>query len=235
MTTAGDPRGSSEPSTTIRQAQGREVSSSLAGAIAFLGAYLAVMPVVPALSTGALPLPGSAAAEVAGYLRANPAASLATGLLQGLSVAGLALVVAGPVARMGDAGPGRRRPAVAVGAVAVALMAISAVLSVVLSVVVPSASDGTISALRAASFYSGGVAHVVTLGAFVWLASRPAVWTRAIRVFGVVSAVPAGLSVLSLVFFYASALLPLGRLLCMVWTVSAAVSLSRRRKVLAAA
>lgn len=136
---------------------------------------------------------------------------------------------------MEHGGPGPRGGAATVGKVAVALMAVSAVLSVVLAAVAPSASDVTISAMRTAGFYSGGAGHVVTLGGFVWLASRPVAWTRAIRVFGVVAAVPAVLSLLSLALFYASALLPLGRLLCMLWTVAAAVSVTRRRKVLAAA
>jgi len=47
-----------------------------------------------------------------------------------------------------------------------------------------------------------------------------------------VAGVPAVLSVLSLLWFYASVLLPLGRLLCMTWLVVAAVSLLRGRSEL---
>ena len=43
-----------------------------------------------------------------------------------------------------------------------------------------------------------------------------------------VAAVPAVLSVVSLLWFPASILILLGRLLCMIWTISAAVSVTRR-------
>lgn len=218
----------------------RRVVLPLVGAIVFLGAYLAVDVASAALADGTLPLPGAPAAEVAAYLTANTQASLATGLLQALSVAGLALVVAGPAAavasapRAGGEDHGRRT-AVTVGVVAVVCMLVSAALSVASAIVTPSAGVSTLSAFRDVGFLLGGVGHVVALGVFVWLASRARGWTRPVRVLGAVAAVPAVLSVLSLVAFPANALLPLGRLLCMVWTVSAGVSLARERTVPAAA
>ena len=76
----------------------------------------------------------------------------------------------------------------------------------------------------------GGFLHVMSLGMFVWL-TRTAFPGRGIRILGVVAAVPALLSVASLAWFYASALILLGRLLCMVWTVAAGVALVRRARV----
>ena len=45
-----------------------------------------------------------------------------------------------------------------------------------------------------------------------------------------IAAVPALLAVTSLAWFYASVLILLGRLLCMVWTVAAGVALIRRAR-----
>jgi hypothetical protein len=82
--------------------------------------------------------------------------------------------------------------------------------------------------LRSVNFISGGTAHVATLGLFILLASRT--FSKPVRVFGIVAAVPAIASLVSLVWFNGAALILLGRLLGMVWTIAAAVSLFRRRK-----
>lgn len=240
MNATDNPSRRSEDPSRDRPGGGRRVVVPLVGGIVFLGAYLAVDVASAALADGTLPLPGAPAAEVAAYLAANTQASWATGLLQALAVAGLALVVAGPAAavagapRAGGVDHGRRT-AVTVGVVAVACMLVSAALSVVSAIVASSAGVTTLSTLRDVGFLLGGVGHVVALGFFVWVASRPHGWTRPIRILGAVAAVPAVLSVLSLVAFPANALLPSGRLLCMVWTVSAGVSLARGRTVPAAA
>lgn len=73
---------------------GRRAVLPIVGGIVFLVAYLAVDVASAALATSALPLPGAPASEVAAYLRDNTAAAVATAVLQALSVAGLALVVA---------------------------------------------------------------------------------------------------------------------------------------------
>ena len=69
---------------------------------------------------------------------------------------------------------------------------------------------------------------MLALGIFVVLASRIPGFGKAVRVFAYVAAVPALLSVVSLVWFNGSVFILLGRLLCMTWTVVAAVSVSRR-------
>jgi hypothetical protein len=109
-------------------------------------------------------------------------------------------------------------------------MVVSSVTSFVLAAIAPSASLDTVGVLRSVSFISGGTAHVATLGVFVLIASRT--FSKPVRVFGIVAAVPAIASLVSLVWFNGSVLILLGRLLCMVWTIAAAVSLFRRAKEL---
>ncbi|GAA1659463.1 hypothetical protein GCM10009830_00530 [Glycomyces endophyticus] len=198
-------------------------TAPLLGAIAFLACYLAVDVAAGAVATGTMPLPGDSPDAVYDYLRANTTASILTGVLQGLSVLGLAVVVAGPATRVG----GRRRAAAAIGAVAVAAMLLSAGLSITTGLVAPSASADTVVALLNAGFYAGGAAHVVALGLFVLVLTGGDAWTRPVRVTGRIAGVPAVLSVLSLLWFYASPLLPVGRLLCMVALVVVGASLAR--------
>jgi hypothetical protein len=50
---------------------------------------------------------------------------------------------------------------------------------------------------------------------------------KPVRVLAYVAVVPAVLSLSSLFFFQGAAFILLGRLLCMIWTVSAAVSVTR--------
>ena len=109
-----------------------------------------------------------------------------------------------------------------------ALMMLSSVLGWLLTAVAADASLDTVSALRTANFVTGGTLHVVALGIFVLLASRIPGFGKRIRVFAYVAAVPALVSVVSLVWFNGSVFILLGRLLCMIWIVIAAVSVSRR-------
>lgn len=206
----------------------RKPVSPLLGAIAFLAFYLAVDFASSAVSTGTMPLPGDPADEVYEYFTANTTASILTGGLQTLSVLGLAVVVVGPATRAGRS-VGRRRGAVFAGATAVAAMLVSSGLAVTSGVIAESASVDTVVALRDAAFYSGGVVHVVALGLFVLAVTRIKGWTRPVRVMGWIAGVPAVLSIASLLWFYASPLLPLGRVLSMVCLVVAGVSLVRGR------
>ena len=108
-------------------------------------------------------------------------------------------------------------------------------LSIALVLVAGSASEATVDALRQANFYAGGVVTVVALGVFVLGAAlvlgRRGAIGRGARWFGVVAGALATLSVLSLAIFYATPLLPIGRVLCMVWTIVATVQLVRRARV----
>lgn len=207
----------------------RRPAAPLIGAIAFLVFYLAVDFASSAVSTGSMPLPGDPADEVHAYFSANTTASIVTGVLQALSVLGLALFVAGPATKAGRASAGRRRAAVLIGSVAVVAMLASAAIAIVSGLTAESASVDTVVALRDAAFYTGGVLHVVALGLFVLTVTRAGGWTRPVRVMGWIGGVPAVLSAASLLWFYASPLLPAGRILCMVCLIVAASSLLRGR------
>ncbi|MGW4525444.1 hypothetical protein [Amycolatopsis sp. NPDC004378] len=191
---------------------------AIAGAAVFLLAFLAVMVAGSALGDRSLPLPGAPAADVAAYYTANPAAAVVAAVLQAVSVLGFAVFA--------RALP--RKPALTgVAVVSVLAMLVSSALSVALTLVAGSVSLDAVQALRLGTFYSGGVVTVVTLGIFVFAAARgfagPARW------FGYVAGGLAMLSVLSLAFAYASAFLPVGRVLSMVWTVVAAIVLRPSR------
>jgi hypothetical protein len=109
-------------------------------------------------------------------------------------------------------------------------MVVCTATSWLLAALAPSASLDTVAVLRNVNFISGGTAHVATLGVFILLASRTFGSSRPVRVFGVVAAVPAIASLISLVWFNGAVLILLGRLLGMAWTIAAAVSVTRRRK-----
>jgi hypothetical protein len=210
----------------------RSASDLAAGVLApvgFLGAYLAVSPVSGAVADRPLPLPGSPASEVAAFYAANPLAVGLTAGLQALSVVCLAVFV-------GFLAPALRAAGAAwlprVGYLSVVAMVASSVLSVTLAMIVTSASDAVVLGLRQANFYAGGVVNVVTLGVFVLgsalVLGRERRFGAPTRWFGVVAGGIAVLSVLSLVIYYASIALPVGRVLSMVWTVVAGVVAYRR-------
>src|SRR5918997_975573 len=112
-----------------------------------------------------------------------------------------------------------------VGYLSVAAMVVSSALSATLAMVVTSAGDAVVLALRQANFYAGGVVNVVTLGVFVvgaaLLLGRERLFGAPTRWFGFVAGGIAVLSVLSLAIYYASIALPAGRVLSMVWTIVA--------------
>lgn len=208
-------------------------SRLLSGAAVFLLAYLAVSPVSGALADRGLPLPGAAAEVVAAYYAANPAAAFAGAGLQALSVAGLALFVTAIRPLLRTDSPAVARSLHLLGWVAVAAMVVSSAITCLLAVIAGSVSPQTVETLRMAGFYSGGVVHVVALGGFVLgtaialgrigVAGRPSRW------FGYVIGALAVLSLLSVAIYYASVLLPVGRVASMLWIVVVAILTIRRR------
>ena len=203
----------------------------LIGAIAFLVFYAAVDPVNGLFSSGTLPLPGAPADEVYTYLTTNGTASIMTGALQLLSVAGLAVFVGSAVPRVAGADGTARQIVNVVGWLAVAAMAVSAVLAIILGVGASFLGEDAAVAVRMISFYTGGVVHVVALGVFLFGLSRFTGWTRPMLVMAWIGAVPAVLSIASVFWSPLSVLLPLGRVLVMVALVTAGVSLVRGRSL----
>ncbi len=219
--------------TTIRETSattGAGARILLAAALGFVVLYLSNDFVAPNLASSALPLPDDPVSEVRTWFAENQLAAVTTGILQFLSVSCLAAFVIRLRGIATTAGHGARADnASRWGLAAVVLMMVSSGFAWLLAALAPSASLDTVSALRTANFVAGGTAHVLALGVFVLLASRIPGMTRPIRVLAYVAAVPAVLSLLSLVVFEGAAFILLGRLLCMIWAVSAAVSLARRR------
>jgi hypothetical protein len=212
-----------------RNRSASELAAGVLAPVGFLGAYLAATPVSSAVADRPLPMPNSPAAEVAAYYAANPLAVGLTASLQVVSVACFAVFV-------GFMAPALRAVGAAwlprVGYLSVAAMVVSSALSATLAMVVTSASDAVVLALRQANFYAGGVVNVVTLGVFVvgaaLLLGRERLFGAPTRWFGFVAGGIAVLSVLSLAIYYASIALPVGRVLSMVWTIVAGVVIIRR-------
>lgn len=201
--------------------------SPLIGASIFFLFYLAASPIAGAFSVGELPLPGSSPVAVHDYLAANTTASLVTGILQGISGLGLAVVVAGPLPRV--AGRNLRLIGLIVGWIAVAAILTSAALSIVLGLIADTAGTDVVATVRTFNFSAGGVVHVVALGVFVLAVIAWRGWSTPVRVVAWIAGGLAVLSVLSIFIFYASLFLPLGRLACMIALVIAGLSLVRRR------
>lgn len=199
--------------------------------IGFLGIYLAAGPVSDALADRPMPLPTAPATATAAYLAANPAAVTAQAAMQVLSVACFAVFVTAlaPLLRRGGDRAAARLPLL--GYVSVAAMVLSSLLAVAAALLAGTSQADTVDLLRQASFYCGGVVNVVTLGGFVYgaalLLGRTGRLAKPTRGFGYVAGVLAVASVASVVFYYASILLPVGRVLCMLWTVVAGLRLAR--------
>jgi hypothetical protein len=219
----------SQTPTPARPATGG-LLTTVAAPIGFLGIYLAASPVSDALADRAMPLPTAPATEAAAYFAANPAAVTVLAGMQVLSVACFAVFVAAVTPLLRDGGRGAARLRL-IGYLSVAAMVVSSLLAGAAALVASSTAAETVDLLRQASFYAGGVVNIVTLGGFVYAAS---LWLgsagrlgKPSRGFGYTSGVLAMASVASVVFYYASILLPAGRVLCMVWTVVAGLRLAR--------
>ncbi|NJP93108.1 hypothetical protein HCN51_27285 [Nonomuraea sp. FMUSA5-5] len=192
---------------------------ALIAACGFVAVYLVTDFVTSAVATSAMPLPNSTSAAAQDWFAGNRLAAVLMGACQAVSVLFLAWFA-------GVAGRRRSRPW---GLVAVGLMLLASICAWVLAAVAPTASPGTVEVLRDANFIAGGTAHVVALGVFAFLTSREREFGRPVRILSTVALVVSVLSLSSLFVFEGAALILLGRLLCMVWAISAGVSLSRHR------
>ncbi|MDR3036208.1 MAG: hypothetical protein LBV78_24465 [Kitasatospora sp.] len=200
----------------------------IAAATGFVVFYLTTA-FLPNLAASPLPLPDDPAGQARAWYVGNGSAAGLIGVAQFLSVVCLGVFVGGLVKVSGTA---RQRTAARTarpwGLVAVVLMTLSSVSGWLLTGVAADTSLSTVSALRTANFVTGGTTHVLALGIFVLLASRIPGFGKTVRVLARVAAVPALVSVVSLVWFNGSVFILLGRLLCMIWIVVAAVTVNRR-------
>lgn len=196
------------------------------GAAVFTAGFVGNGLLTGLLASRQLPMPDAPPAEVLDYFATEPAAVAASGIATLVSALGLVVFVRA----VGTIAPPDPRRTVA-GAVAVGAWAASGLLGLLLAVLGPTGADGAVLLARSLNFYTGGVVHVVALGAYVATLAilRPGsrLFGRGVRGFGAVAAVLAMLSIASIVLYPASILLPVGRLLCMAWTITAAVRLTR--------
>lgn len=181
-----------------------------------------------------LPLPDAPAAQFAAYLQASGTANLVVGTLQVLAALSLALFVPSLTAQVRRATEGRTAPAritALAGGLAAAFLLVSAALSLFATLSAGSMDLGTLDLVRELNFRTGGVAHVVSLGVFTVTAVLTTRGTGALprgtRGLGMVAGVVAVLSILSIAVYVASALLPLGRILCMVWAFAVGIALTK--------
>lgn len=223
-----------DSATTTRSARAAQSTRArpgwpvLAAALGFVALYFATDFVTPNLASSALPLPDDPVRQVRDWYAENPLAAVLIGVTQFLSVCALGtFAVLLPRTARSAAQLSSTRRARTWGLVAVALMMLSSSLGWVLTAVAPAASLDVVSVLRTANFVTGGTAHVVALGIFVWLASRTPGFGRPVRGLAAVAVVVAFLSLSSLLWFYGAAFILLGRLLCMLWAICAAVSIIR--------
>ena len=189
----------------------------LTGAVGFVVAFFAATSAINGLASSSLPLPDDPASAVRDWYADNPTAAVVAGLLQLVSVT----LLAGFVRLVGRGW--------AWGYAAVAAMVACVATTWGLAAVAADASLDTVGLLRDLNFALGGTLHVAALGGFVWLAARHPAAGRRLRTLAWVALVPSVASLASLVVLEAAPLILLGRLLCMVWLVSAAVGLSRSR------
>lgn len=197
---------------------------ALVGAIAFPAFYLAMDTVG---GGPPLPMPDAPAAEVYAYVVNNGSSMALTGLVHLLSVAGLFVFILSAMRLLATQADAPRVVwANRAGMLAALALTVSITLSLFSAVAAPTLGAETVNALRTANFLAGGVIHVMCLGVYVRLTSL-AFPGRGLRVFGLIAAVPALLSVLSLAFYYANALILLGRILCMLWILTAGITLFR--------
>lgn len=199
----------------------------------FVAYFIAGLVLGGVLATSPFPMPDAPTAQTAGYYRDNVTALAVGGVFQGLSAIALLVFVrcvaafAGRVTGEKDA---LSRPVLGFGVLAAGFLLVSAVFSGTLVLVAGGGDLSLVDALRDLNFLSGGVAHVVSLGLFVGAASVATSGTKAVPRWvlrlGAVAAVLSILSLVSLVWFPATFLIPLGRLLSFVWCVGVGIVLA---------
>jgi hypothetical protein len=194
--------------------------------IVFPAAFVVSLVAGGALAVGkTLYLPDASAAQLREFYSAN---GLAVGVQSGLqAVAALALLLFGRRLRSF----GR---AVYGGAVAAAgFLALSVMLSLLLTVVAAVASDSVLSALGRAALICGGALHLLGTAVVMQSASagamRSGARTRWVFRYGLMAGPLVGLACASLLWSPLIKLEPLFRLLAIVWIIGVAVAVLRGR------
>jgi hypothetical protein len=200
-----------------------------------LGFFVAGMIISAALG-GRTPNPLGDPDNVLDFYRHHQASALAGGVcLFAASVPLLiyAATVSARLRQLGITAPGATIALVG-GVSASVMLGASALLAWTLAQPTVSADDAVVHALSVLSFLTGGVGHVVPLGLLLAGVSVPALIVkllpRAVAIVGLVIAVIAELSTLSLVFAPLAILLPLARFPALIWLVVAGALLPTTRR-----
>ena len=207
------------------------------GGVLFVALFISGLVLGGALSSAPFPMPGASPQEVARYYDENRTAVLAAGSLQALSSLALLVLSSSVTAFVRRTAGGRGAlPALTTGGglSAAALLLASALLGFVLALAQGGLGLDLVGVLRQMNFLTGGTLHVAALGLFVGAASIAARRTKAlpswISGLGIVAAALAILSLASLLWFPATILIPLGRLLLAIWCIAAGLVLALDRQ-----
>ncbi len=217
----------------MRVSRERKNLRALSGVL-FATFFIASLALGGVLASTPLPMPAAPAVEVARYYNDSRMAVLIASSLQGLSAVSLvvfASCVAAFVRRPTRETGALPHIALGGGILAAAFLLLSAGLSVALVPVAAGENLGLVDTLRELNFLTGGPVHIPLLGLFVGAASISALRTKAlprwIYWIGISAATLSLLSLASLLWFPATLLLPLGRLLAFVWSVAVSLVLVR--------
>ena len=199
------------------------------------GLFVASVAAPVAISGAAYPSPFGPGEELTGYLSAHGDALRLAALLQFAASVPLAVLTASMVARLHALDVRAAGPTIALvgGVLASAATAVSACGQWLLSRTSSTAPPELLRALHDLGFIAGGPWHVVALGlllagvavsaAFSRLLPRP-VWVAGVALAGACE-----LATLAFATTSAAYLLPLGRFGGLIWLVTAAVLLPKRR------
>ena len=217
----------------MKASRERKNLRALSGVL-FAAFFIASLVLGGVLASTSLPMPGAPAAEVARYYNDSRIAVLIASSLQAVSSVSLIVFVA-LVAAFVRRPTGERgvlpQMVLGGGLLAAAFLLLSVCLSVALVPVAAGGNLGLIDTLRELNFLAGGPVHIPLLGLFVGAASiavlRAKALPRWISWIGISAATLSLLSLTSLLWFPATLLLPLGRLLAFVWSVAVSLVLVR--------
>lgn len=206
----------------------------LLGALA-LGFFVAGMIVSAALGS-VPPDPLGDPANVLGFYRHHQASALASGICLFAASVPLLIYAATASARLRQLGitaPGATI-ALAGGVVASTMLSTSALLGWTLAHPSVNANNAVVQGFSVLIFLTGGVGHVVPLGLLLAGISVPTLIVkllpRPVAIAGLVIAVIAELSTLSLVFAPLAILLPIARIPALIWLALAGALLPTTRR-----
>jgi hypothetical protein len=224
--------------TTIETAPRQTDGGPPLGILAVVSAalFLAGIVLSTVLAGGhAFPSPFADSARIAAYFREHQNAVRVSGLLQFAASVPLAIYAATASARLRNLGiraPGATIALVG-GALAATMLALSGLITWVLSRPEVRIESAAVRAMQDFAFATGGVGHVVFLGLLVAGIAVPGLLagllSRPVALIGLVIAAVAEVSTLTLLVSGAAVLLPIARFTGLAWLIAAGFLLPRRR------